>query len=157
MTLSDPEPKPDAAPRSAPKRRTRTRSRPAKPSMEPRVRVLLSMAGTAWVAVDDVCGGAFMAQVPDLAEAIGLWAKQDAKLYRWLDGMTSASGPLAVAVAAMPVAQAVAMHHILPAIERRRAAVTYTAEDFDAEIAAGIDDEELATTTGYRNPAEVVE
>lgn len=111
------EPKRDAAPKAS----GRKRSHRGKTSVEPRMRVMLAMIGTAWKAADETCGGAFLEASPDLAKAINLWAQQDAKLYAWIDGMTSASGPMAVMVALMPVAQTVAYHHLVPAIQRRRA------------------------------------
>ena len=109
-------------PDAAPKARRRRGPNKARASIEPRMRVLLTVMGTAWKAADETCGGAFLEAAPELAKSINLWAMQDAKLYAWIEGVTAASGPVAVMAALMPVAQAVAYHHLVPAIQRRREA-----------------------------------
>jgi hypothetical protein len=124
----------DVAPRSAPKKRATTRKPAAtrgkrgKHNIEAEWRVLLSMIGTGWQAADATCGGAFLAQVPDLARALNLWAQESDDVYRMLTGFSSSSGPFGLMLAGMPVLQSVAAHHILPAVQRRREAAANRAE-----------------------------
>ena len=124
----------DAAPKTA-KTTARKRARPkGRPSVEVQVTAILTVMGTGWAAADDVCGNVFLEQVPDLARALNLWAQQDKRLYDWIAGTTAASGPLSFAIAAMPIAQAVAVHHLSPVIARRRELAAAREVDDEARL-----------------------
>jgi hypothetical protein len=114
-------------------------------SVRTEVEMTFTIAGTAWSVADEVCGSAFLASVPDLATAIDAWAQTNQQVYEFWSSMTKTSGPLAVAIAAMPVLQTVAAHHVVPAIERRRQRAEHAWEEDDArEITLDPSDPEFA-------------
>lgn len=76
--------------------------------------------GTLISGADPVCGGAIVRSAPELARNLDELARQDPAVYRWLTALSAPGGWGGVAVAALPIAQAVISHHVVPLIVRAR-------------------------------------
>lgn len=124
--------------RAAAKSGTTTRRGPGRPrgsknktpprnrSLEAPLREMLFAIGGVWGTTeafrdhtDPTCGEVLQDQSGQIAKALNAVAQDDPNVYLWLDRMMTGGGWGAVAFAVLPVAQAFAGNHVIPAIQRR--------------------------------------
>lgn len=79
----------------------------------------LTVPGAMWAARDPICGGAFMAQLPEVARVGASWVCRSSALVEWF---TSPAGSgfilfLDTAAALGPVFSAVMAHHVYHSVE----------------------------------------
>ena len=110
-------------------RGSRNKTPPRNKSLEAPLREMLFAIGGVWGTTeafrdhaDPTCGEVLQDQAPDIARALNAVAQDDPSVYLWLDRMMTGGGWGAVAFAVLPVAQAFAGNHVLPAIQRRASA-----------------------------------
>lgn len=89
--------------------------------------------GSMVSAIDPICGGALVKQAGPIAASLAEQAANDPAVMRWLTRMSAVGGWGGVAIACLPVAQALAMHHVIPAAQRRRerAAQVLAPDEYD--------------------------
>lgn len=139
----DLQPKKSKARKSPKKRVANTPGR--KRNLTATIEASLLLPAGMWQAVDPVCGGAFMEQVPELATALNTLAAKDPQVYRFFNGLGEVGGWAGVALALAPVGMMVANHHLIPLTQR-------SPEPFDQPLTP--EDEE--TTAPYVNPNQVI-
>ena len=83
-----------------------------------KLRFVLQVPGTIWQARDPLCGGTFIEQVPDTAEALTDIVCDSTDLVLFFTGPAGAFMRwLSVGAALMPVVQVMAAHHVYHTIE----------------------------------------
>ena len=125
-----PGPGPDEPPKHAarewrqPRARARKGTAPPKitvglrADIDAKVRFALTVPGTIWQARDPLCGGTFVQQIPDTAEAFTDIICDSADLVAFFTGPGGAFMKyLKLGAALMPVAQVVMAHHVYHSIE----------------------------------------
>jgi len=105
-------------------------STPAKNrSLEGPIRETLYAIGGVWGTTEafrdhpePTCGEVLQDQAGAIAKTLNAVAQDDPSVYLWLDRMMTGGGWGAVVFAVLPVAQAFAGNHVIPAIQRRAGA-----------------------------------
>jgi hypothetical protein len=83
-----------------------------------KISIMLGVPGSVWAARDPLCGGEFMANLPNIASAFASFVCESPDLLAWFAG----SGGkfmlvLDIAAALMPVGSAVMAHHVYHTVE----------------------------------------
>lgn len=117
---------------AARRRRREGATKPAKDrkrSLEAPLREMLYAIGGVWGTTEafrdhpePTCGEVLQDQAGAIAKALNVVAQDDPSVYLWLDRMMTGGGWGSVAFAVLPVAQAFAGNHVIPAIQRRAGA-----------------------------------
>ena len=86
--------------------------------IDAKLRFMLTLPGQVWAARDPICGGTFIQQVPDVAEALTDIVCDSADLLTFFSGTGgNFMKALKLGVAVMPVVSMVAAHHVYHSIE----------------------------------------
>jgi hypothetical protein len=135
-----------------PKREPKSDAEPRSPSLtgslrtvRQNVELFYSMAGAAIQFRDSYCGGAVISVSSNAAAAWVELAKKNEKVLAFWSTAGGATGWLSLAMAHLPIALALQVHHIQPAMERRQAAREAI---FVAEPEYAGEDEARVYTTG---------
>jgi len=118
----------------------------SRPSLRGPLEATLMVPAMMVAAIDPTCGPVFVEQVPDIAKALDDWAKGNAKVYDRLENFLSIGTAGGLFFALFPLGQAVISHHVLPAVEARRAVVSVMDDE----------DERYEEVRGYPEPSEPV-
>lgn len=105
------------APKSAPRKPTRVTAG-IRNDIDAKIRFALQVPGAIWQARDPLCGGTFVQQIPDTAEAFTDIVCDSADLVAFFTGPGGSFMKfLKVGAALMPVVQVVAAHHVYHTVE----------------------------------------
>jgi hypothetical protein len=86
--------------------------------VQAKVSILLGVPGSVWQARDPLCGGEFMAGLPQTSAAFTAWICQSADLLAWFTGPGgNFMMILDILAALMPTASLVMAHHVYHSVE----------------------------------------
>jgi hypothetical protein len=121
------DPKPKAAPRTVrPVKQDPAPRKPGRPSksdleteVQKEIQAMIMLGSAIWGQYDEECPVILSKQSKDISSALAaILAKHPALLMRMRD-MTGMGDYLALAVAIMPVVQAISKHHVQPGLAKR--------------------------------------